>query len=156
MRLFADTNWLVASYFNSLDDDRSAIVGRFARRHDHPLLVAPIVYLEARNVFSWIARTANSKEWELFQTDLGAKLLLLPMDWVLLNAKAEELFGRHSHRAKLGTFDVMLVASALLAGATHFLSFDTNSNARALAAVSKLKVFPELGEADKARLAGLR
>ena len=31
MRLFADTNWLVATYFNKVDDERSGIVGRFAR-----------------------------------------------------------------------------------------------------------------------------
>jgi uncharacterized protein with PIN domain len=156
MRLFADTNWLVASYFNILDDDRSAIVGRFARKHDRPLMVAPMVYLEARNAFSWIARSSNPKEWQLLQADLGSKLVLLPIDWAAISTKAEDMFTRYSHRAKLGAFDVILVASALLSEATHFLSFDTNSNARSLAATVKLKVFPELVSADKQRLADLR
>lgn len=156
MRLFADTNWLVASYFNKVDDERSGIVGRFARRYDRPLMVAPIVYLEARNVFGWMARSPNSKEWQLLQADLGSKLLLLPMDWAAISNKTEELFARYSHRAKLGTFDVMLVASAVLSVATHFLSFDTNSNARALAAAAKMKLFPELADADRQRLSALR
>ncbi len=156
MRFFADTNWLVATYFNKVDDERSGIVRRFARRYDRPLMVAPIVYLEARNVFCWMAGSANPKEWQLLEADLGSKLLLLPMDWAAISNKAEELFARHSHRAKLGTFDVMLVASAVLSDATHFLSFDTNSSARALAAAAKLKLFPELAEADRQRLSTLR
>lgn len=156
MKLFADTNWLVASYFHTPDDDRTSIVGRFARKHDHPLIVAPLAYLESRNVFAWIARDANSKEWQLLQEDIGSKLLLAPMDWTALGRRAEELFARLSHRARLGTFDVMLVAAALECEATHFLSFDTNSNARALAVACKLKVFPELTESDRQRLAALR
>lgn len=156
MKLFADTNWLVASYFQTSDDDRSGIVGRFARKHDHPLVVVPLVYLESRNVFAWIARDANPKEWQMLQADIGSRLLLAPMDWAALSKKSEELFARHSHRGKLGTFDVMLVAAALESDATHFLSFDTNSNARALAAACKLKVFPELTESDRQRLAALR
>ena len=156
MRLFADTNWLVASYFNTPDNDRTGIVGRFARRHELPLLVSPIVYLEMQNVFCWITRSSNPREWEQFQTDLGTKLLLLPMDWPELSAMAEALLRRYSHRAKLGTFDVLLVAAALSAKATHFLSFDTKSNARALAIACKLKVFPELVEADKQGLSTLR
>ena len=84
MRLFADTNWLVATYFIKVDDERSGIVERFARRHDRPLMVAPIVYLEARNVFSWMARSPNPKEWQLLLADLGSKLLLTPMDWAAM------------------------------------------------------------------------
>ena len=156
MKLFADTNWLVASYFRTPDDDRSGLVGRFARKHDLPLMVAPLVYLESRNVFAWIARAANPKEWRMMQADIGSKLELAPMDWASLSQRAETLFARHSHRARLGTFDVMLVAAALESEATHFLSFDTNSNARALAAACKLKVFPELTESDRQRLSVLR
>jgi hypothetical protein len=33
-----------------------------------------------------------------------------------------------------------------------FLSFDTNSNARVLAASARLKVFPRLGPAEEARV----
>ena len=160
MKLFADTNWLVASYFNTPDNDRTGIVGRFARKYELQLLVSPVVYLEAHNVFRWITRSTNPEEWERFHADFGAKLLLLPMDWLAdwlaLSAKAESLFGRYSYRAKLGTFDVFLVAAALSAEATHFLSFDTNNNTRALAAAGRLKVFPELVEADKQRLAVLK
>jgi hypothetical protein len=66
------------------------------------------------------------------------------------------LIGRFSHKALLGSLDVMLAAHALDSGATHFLSFDTGSNLRALAAVLKLKVFPDLTADDKRRMALLR
>ena len=48
----------------------------------------------------------------------------------------------------------MLVASALLAGATHFLSFD--GKIKGLAAAERLTVFPEMTEAEKAVFARLR
>lgn len=52
--------------------------------------------------------------------------------------------------------DRMILSSGLQAGATHFLSFDTNSSARSLAAHLKLKAFPELTAEDKRRIAAFR
>jgi len=50
-----------------------------------------------------------------------------------------------------GTLDTLHVALAQLAGCTWFLSFDTNSNARMLAASARLKVYPELTTARKSQ-----
>lgn len=51
-----------------------------------------------------------------------------------------------------GTLDTMHVALSQLSGCTWFLSFDTNANARVLAASARLKLFPNLLPAEKAKV----
>jgi predicted nucleic acid-binding protein len=147
MTAFADTNWVTATYFVKVQDERSAIVGRFMRRHRDPLVVSHVVLLECANVFPWIARERNPVEWRNLQSDLGWKFLVDTMDWDLLRQRTHQLCARYSYRAKLGTFDLALVASALLAGAQMFLSFD--SQCRAIARAERLKVFPELSATER-------
>jgi predicted nucleic acid-binding protein len=67
-----------------------------------------------------------------------------------------ELLDKYAHKAAIGAMDSLIVASALAAGCDWFYSFDTGSNARALAAVCRLKVFPDLNEEDRSRLAAMR
>jgi hypothetical protein len=50
MTLFVDTNWLVATYFKQRNEERSATVARFMRRHDVPWVISHLVWLEAKNV----------------------------------------------------------------------------------------------------------
>ena len=154
MTLFADTNWLVAAYFQENDQDRFKIVERFARRQSLPWVTSHIVLLEACNVFAWVSREANSPEWRRLEADLGRRIHVDAMQWDRVRRRTIELFDRYSHKAQIGTFDTALVASALLTGATHFLTFD--SKLKALAAAERLKVFPELTEADKTTLAKMR
>lgn len=98
----------------------------------------------------------NSKEWQRFQSHLGTKLLDAPAPWAAVIKETESIIRQYSHKGKLGTADMIFVASAIEGGAKHFLSFDTNSNLRALAAVLKLKVFPDLTAEDKRRMAVFR
>jgi predicted nucleic acid-binding protein len=156
MRFAVDTNWLVATYF--IDDDvrRTEIVERFVARHQPQCIVSPVVLLESENVFSTLAANPRPNEWHRLQSDLGRRLLRSELTWDAMEEKARELFRRFSHRASISTFDVMIIAGALKAEATHFLSFDTRSNTRAFAAVLKLKVVPELSEEDKRRMARFR
>jgi predicted nucleic acid-binding protein len=153
MTAFADTNWIVASYFIKADGQRTSIVERFARHHGQPLVISHIVLMECRNVFPWTASEKRPREWENLQNDLGRKFLLDTMQWDLLRQRTGELCERYSHHAKLGTFDLCLVASALLTGAQTFLSFD--SQCRALAAAQRLKVVPELTGREKELLSKL-
>jgi hypothetical protein len=67
---------------------------------------------------------------------------------------AFELFARYSHRLALGTFDVALLASAKLSGATRLLSFDRTL--QALAAAEGLHVFPPLDAESKRWLTQLK
>jgi predicted nucleic acid-binding protein len=152
MTLFADTNWLVAAYFDKADANRSAIVQRFGARTDSPWIISAVVLMECANTFPALAGEPNPEAWRELQRDIGRRVWLLDAGWSAIAANADDLISRFSHRARLGTLDLMILASALKCGATHFLSFDTNSSARALAAVLKLKVVPELTELDRRRM----
>ena len=48
--------------------------------------------------------------------------------------------------------DTLHVAAALVGGCPRFLSFDSNSNARVLAASARLTVWPELTAEEKVRV----
>jgi predicted nucleic acid-binding protein len=151
---FADTNWVVATYFIKKDAERTAIVERFMRRHGRSLVISHVVLLECLNVFAWTAKQRNPVEWGNFQAALGREFLVDTMQWDLLRQKSTELCAAYSHKAKLGTFDLTLVASALLTGAQIFLSFD--SQCKVLAAAQRLKVYPELTAQEKEMLSALR
>lgn len=156
MKIVADTNWLVAAYIVKLDQPRTEIVHRFIERCDLPWIVPPPALIEARSVFASYTNTPKSPEWERLKGDLGHKLLPSPHSWEEIALKAEELSDRFSPKARVGTLDLLILAAAVKAEATHFLSFDSNSNTRGLAAVLKLKVFPDLTVADKQRAAAFR
>ena len=156
MRIVADTNWLVATYFSDKNQSRTEIVKRFIDRCDAPWIVPLPALLETRNIFSLSAKTAKSSEWKVFESHFGTRILIPDVSWQEIQSKTEELSDRFSAKAAIGTLDLMILATALKAEATHFLSFDSNSNARALAALLKLKVFPDLTADDKRRVAALR
>lgn len=154
MIFFADTNWLAAAYFIKPDHQRTRIVERHSRKHRRFWVVSHLTLLEARNAFSRLSGISNSVEWDRLQRDLGGRVYVDPMVWDLQRQRTEELFISYSHKISLGTFDAALVASALLAGATHFLSFD--EQAKALAAAERLAVYPPLGSTGKEWLKVLR
>lgn len=138
------------------DRPRAEIVRRFITRHDVPFLVSDIVLLECENVFASIAAAQNPLEWQRLVGEIGTKVTKIDFAWEQLAVDARSMIRRFSHKAPISTFDTMILAAAVKAEATHFLSFDKNSNLRALAAVLKLKVFPELTADDKRRMAVLR
>lgn len=152
---FEDTNWLEAMFFNLAGDKKSrrGTVDRFMRQNPGQLGLSHLVYLEARNVFSRVSGEAEPPEWNQLQDGLNGLFYLDPMNWDLLRRDAFALFAKYSSKITLGTFDVALLASAKLAGATRLLSFD--QTLKALAVAEGLKVFPELNEAGKTLLARL-
>lgn len=156
MKVFADTNWIVAAYFRRLDPKRTFVVDRFSAKFDRPWMVSAIVALECENTFRLIGAHAEPPEWRSLQSDFGSRLNQTEDSWISIEAKAKVLFRQFSCKSRIGTLDTMILASAILAGATHFLSFDSNSNLRALASVLKLKVFPELTPEDKRRMTAFR
>jgi predicted nucleic acid-binding protein len=156
MRVFADTNWLVAAYFTELDPRRTAIVERIGKKFNVPWVISVVVLMETANTFRMLASNPNPQEWRDLNSDLGSRIEVTDDGWEEISAKSTELVERYSHKRRIGTLDIMILASALKCGATHFLSFDTNSHLRALAAVLKLKVVPELTTEDKTRMAIFR
>jgi predicted nucleic acid-binding protein len=154
MTPFADTNWLVAAYFEKRDGDRTGIVERHARKHRSFWIVSHIVLLEARNVFGRISGSPDPPEWQRLQADLGRRIYVDPMVWDLQRQRTHALFAKYSHKTNVGTFDAALVASALLGGGTVMLSFD--QPLKALAAAERMEVYPDLEADGKALLAVLR
>jgi predicted nucleic acid-binding protein len=75
-----------------------------------------------------------------------------PLDWTVVLTKSTQLIDRFGSRLKTGVLDTLHVAHALHSGCTRFLSFDSDSNARALAVSCRLKVYPELTARERARV----
>ena len=156
---FADTNWLVAAYIEPDPDDAEAIrrreiVERFMRRRGGQLVVSHVVLLEARNVFSRVTQEAEPREWELLEADFDGRLYVDPMNWDFVRQECNRLFSRYAWKTAVGTFDTAIVASARLAGATRFLSFD--ATARVLATAEGTEVFPTLNTTERQILARLK
>jgi predicted nucleic acid-binding protein len=154
---YADTNWLEAIYIGPKDSEsqrRREIVERFMRRHSGPLALSHIVLLEARNVFRRTTGEGNPAEWVLLEADFDGRLYVDPMNWDLLRRECYVLFDKYAWKASIGTFDTAIVASAKLAGATQFLSFD--ATAKALTVAEGMQVFPPLSPAEKRIVAQLK
>ncbi len=156
---FADTNWLASVYIEPAADDveaikRRAIVSRFMRRHPGQLMISHLVLLEARNIFTRITGEPDPPEWRMIEADFDGRLYVDAMNWDLLRRECNALFSKYAWKSQMGTFDTAIVASAKLAGASRFLSFDLA--ARTLAAAEGLEVFPELDAAGKSRVLRLR
>jgi hypothetical protein len=95
----------------------------------------------------------NSENWARLQGVIESGAWRRePMDWAVVSERANQLIDRVGARLKAGTLDTLHVAHALHSGCTRFLSFDTDSNARTLAASCKLKVYPVMTGEEKGRL----
>jgi predicted nucleic acid-binding protein len=154
MRPLADTNWLARYYIPP--GPLHEICLRQVERHDVPLHISPPVLYEVSTVFPRLTGHANPAALVQLKSDFGDNVIFHPLDWSLLERKGAELLDKYAHKAAIGAMDSLIVASAIAAGCDWFYSFDTGSNARALAAASRLKVFPDLTEEDMTRLAVLR
>lgn len=147
---YLDANFIAALHFNVAGQTEAA--ARYVRKSTLPFLVSGLAELEARRAF--VARTGQtrSEPWETFTTKLEAGFWLrYPVAWEPAAVRTTELIAKFGAVLRAGTLDTMHVALAQLSGCTWFLSFDTNSNARVLAASARLKVFPPLNAAEKAR-----
>jgi predicted nucleic acid-binding protein len=148
---YADTNFLVAAYFQV--PTLSESVERFLRRQRRPLVVGELAELECRGVFIRKEQQSGGDAWEDFQARLDrGEWRREPVAWERLTGRTKELQDKYVARLPIGSFDLLHVAAALVAGCSGFLSLDTRSNARVLAACARLKVWPELSAAEKSRL----
>lgn len=154
MKPFADTNWLVLCYLRS--KPLHEVCRRQMERHEFPLHISPPVLYEAKTVFPRLTDRSSPAELAQLKADFGASIVFHPLDWSFLEKMGAELLDKYAHKAEIGAMDSLIVASAVAAGCDWFYSFDTGSNARALAAVCRLKVFPDLTAEDRNRIAALR
>lgn len=154
---YADTNWLTAMFFDLSGTpvaERNAIVRRFLRSEGGILGISPVAWLEARNVFARTAGESNPPEWRELSAGLGGRFYLDPMSWDLMRREVWALVDKWAWKQTLGTFDLAIVASLRLAGATRLLSFD--EGLKALVVADGLEVFPPLTDQGLAKLAKLR
>jgi hypothetical protein len=156
---FADTNWLASIYIEPHPEDGEALkrrrtVERFMRRQGGQLGISHVVLLEARNIFSRITGEREPREWHMLEADFDGRLYVDPMNWDLLRRECFALFSKYGCKTEVGTFDTAIVASAKLAGATQFLSFDVA--ARAMAVAEGMRVFPALDATGKQRVLQLK
>jgi len=123
------------------------------RRHGGQLAISQVVLLEARNVFSRVTGEREPREWQMLEGDIDGKINLEPMNWDSLRQGCTALFSKYAWKANIGTFDTVIIASAKLAGATRFLSFD--DTAKAIAFAEGMEVFPLLDSKGKRLAASL-
>jgi predicted nucleic acid-binding protein len=151
-----DTNWLEAMFFDPRDEGgkaRRATVDRFLRTQQRgQLLVSQIVILEARNVFSRASARPEPDAWTKFEVD--RRFYRDSLDWDKTKRDVFALVFRYGHKLTLGTFDLAVLASSRLSGATRLLVFD--ETLKAVATAEGLEVFPPLDEKGQAVLAKLR
>ena len=153
--IYADTNFLSATFFD--EDERHPQVERFLRHNSRPVVVGELAELEAENIFARLTGHPDSPPWRDLQSCLEAgEWRREPVNWPAVRVQARELFHRYSHRASLGTLDLLHLAAARWAGCQGFASFDTGSSARALAAALRFEVFPELTARDRDLLTRLK
>ena len=143
MKFAADSSLLVRL---CLRDSKTDALERFLVEDRKVLSVSELARVEVLNVLLRL-----EKETAEFLADLkeGTRFRLEPLDWRDAFQQAESLARRFSRTLKPGGHDLVLVAAAVVVGATWFLSFDTNSCQRPLAASAGLRVWPPLDRDEK-------
>lgn len=139
---FADANWLFALYYETRV---SAQVRKWAATGPSTLIVSGPVLAECRCNF-W---RAGDRALAL-ESDLRARRFInCGYTFEDLVTASGEWFRRFAPRCNIGTLDVLHIQAAKRFGCRWFLSFDSASGCRAVAAMLGLKVFPELNDQDR-------
>jgi predicted nucleic acid-binding protein len=143
MKFVADSSLLVRLYRR---DSKTEAIERFLAENDKVLIVSELARVEVLNVL-----LGYDERWQQFLADLeeGSRFRLEPLDWRDAFRQAESLARRFSRTLTPGGHDLVLVAAAVVGGATWFLSLDTNSCQRPLAACAGLRVWPPLERDEK-------
>ena len=147
---YLDANFATALHFNI--EGQTALAERFARKTSSGFVLSPLAELECRRAFILLAGHARSENWLRLASKLDSgEWIHSSIQWDRMAEKSAELMDKFGGRLKAGTLDTLHVALALLSGCTRFLSFDTNSNARVLAASVRLKIYPDLSPEERSR-----
>ncbi len=145
MSAYADTSFLYSLY---VQQAHSAVAAAYVKsRPEEPLPITSLNRFELANAIrlsvfrKLLDRQKAEADLRLIDKDLAAGvLLLISCDWVAVHAKAEELSSVRTIKTGHRAMDLLHVASALVVGASQFLTFDRNQ--AGLAVVSGLTVKP--------------
>ena len=149
--IYADSSFIAACY---LEDEHTSDARSYSEKH-RPRL--PFIFLHWPELAKAVtAKSADAEtDWEMIKTDVraGETLYAATVDSERIGRRAAGLLRNFYPRwKKLRSLDAMHVAAAIESGCKVFLSFDTNSYQRVLAATQKLEVWPPLTNEEKARL----
>jgi predicted nucleic acid-binding protein len=148
---YLDANFATALYFNI--PGQTNIAQKFLRKNSSPFLFSELAELECRRAFVLQTGKANSENWVRLQAAISAGVWgREPLEWKPVHERCQDLLDRFAGKLKTGTLDTLHVALALHSGCARFLSFDTDSNARVLAASCRLAVYPDLSLQEKGRV----
>src|SRR5262245_47643700 len=148
---YLDSNFAMALYFNIRG--QSEIAERFVRKNSSPFVFSELAELECRRAFILRTGKPNSENWVRLMAAVAAGTWQREaIQWKAVSERAVQLIDRFGIKLKTGMLDTLHVAHALHTGCARFLSFDTNSNARVLAASCRLKVYPDLTAQEKGRV----
>jgi predicted nucleic acid-binding protein len=148
---YLDANFVAALHFNIRG--QTELAAKFLRKNSAPFILSELAELECRRAFILRAGKANSDNWRRLQALIvGGAWQREPVEWKPLSQKCEQLIDRFGVKLKAGTLDTLHVSHALHLGCTRFLSFDSDSNARVLAASCRLKVYPDLTAHERSRV----
>src|SRR5215471_5780458 len=146
---FADSNWLFALYYETR---ASADVRKWADAAPSTLIVSGPVLAECRCNFWRAGNRALALE-----SDVRAKRLVdCGYTFEELASGADPSFRRFAPRCNIGTLDLLHIQAAKRFGCRWFLSFDSASGCRAVAAALGLKLYPALNDQDREILRHLR
>ena len=148
---YLDPNFATALHFNIRT--QTDVAERYVRKSPLPFIFSELAELECRRAFISRTQKADSENWMRLQSLLAEGIWQresLPVKTVF--QKAAGIIDQYGSKIRSGTLDTLHVAHALISGCTWFLSFDSQSNARVLATVCRLRVFPELSAEEKRRV----
>ena len=150
--IYADTSFIASAYGM---DANTAEARQFIEANQPRLPLGFLHWPELAKSF-WTSHPENAEKlWDWVKLDLagGTKLYPLELEADLAARRAAGLLIHYCPRwKKLRSLDALHVATAVTGGFKTFVSFDTNSFQRTLAATQKLKVWPPLNDEEKARL----
>jgi len=143
MRFVPDSSLLLRLY---LRDHNTESVERYLAEDAKVLTLSELARIEVLNT---LLRQEGRADQFLKDVQEGSKLRLEHIDWAEAFQQSESLARRFSQALHPGGHDLVLVASAVVMGATWFLSFDRNSRQRPLAAAAGLRVWPPLEKDER-------
>ena len=142
--IYADTSFIASAY--GLDANTAA-ARRFIESSNPRLPLAFLHWPELAKSF-WTSHPENAEKlWDWVKEDVagGKKLFPLELNAGLVARRAAGLIINFCPRwKKLRSLDALHVAAAMTGDFETFISFDTRSYQRVLAATQKLKVWPPL------------
>ena len=146
-----DANFAAALHFNIRE--QTPLAEKFVRKNSAPFIFSELAELECQRAFLLQTGKPNSEMWIRLQSLVATGVWRREaVEWKSLLERARQLTDRFGMKLKAGTLDTLHVAQALQSGCTRFLSFDSHSNARVLAASCRLKVYPDLTVQEKGRV----